>query len=107
MVVPGMLGRVKSSGMSKFNRISIADAININKLELLKEIEPIKSNYSIESESITQIKSREDLVSDPNESRCSDEDLPAISLEVKKGAKKISIMICEEIESGSSLFSEE
>ena len=47
MVVPGILGRAKNSGMSKFNRISIADAININKLELLKEIEPIKSNYSI------------------------------------------------------------
>jgi len=62
-VMPGMLSRGKSLGMSKFNRISIADAININKVEILKEIDPIKSTESLETESINRIKSRHDLTS--------------------------------------------
>ena len=66
MVVPGMLGRGKSLGMSKFNRISIADAINIDKIQILKEIEPIKSTESLETESINRIKSKQDLTSDPS-----------------------------------------
>ena len=69
-MVPGSLNRAKT--MSKFNRISIADAINVNKIEILKEIEPIRSTESLETESISRIKSRQDLTSDPSEARHSD-----------------------------------
>jgi predicted PhzF superfamily epimerase YddE/YHI9 len=62
--------------MSKSNRISIADAINIRPGDILREISPIQSAETIQSDSLIMIKSRQDLASNTS----SMEELPNLTL---------------------------
>ena len=78
--------------MSKSNRISLCDAMNVKIKDVLNEIEPIQSTESIETNSMVNLKSRNDLTSEPEEFK-SDEELPTLTLENKPHAKKISIMM--------------
>ena len=91
--------RINTSIMTKSNRVSLADTINIRQIEILKEIVPIQSAESIETESIMEIKSKEDLISTHSE-----DDFSSIDLKpMEHNYKKVSIMInSEEGTSGNS-----